>query len=215
MRFRNRQHAAELLAERLRVSYKNKNPLVLGVPRGAVPMAKFIADALGGELDVVLVHKLTHPEQPELAIGAIDEQGNAFISDWAADLDPTYLEAEKKRQLAVLAKRRATYTPARQSIDPKGRIVIVVDDGIATGSTMTAALRALRGHKPKKLVGAVAVASPDAARAMLHECDSMVCLNVPAEFYAVGQFFDDFAQVTDEEVIAILKHDVEKVSAVG
>lgn len=215
MRFRNRQHAAELLAERLRVSYKNKNPLVLGVPRGAVPMAKFIADALGGELDVVLVHKLTHPEQPELAIGAIDEQGNAFLSDWAADLDPTYLEAEKKRQLAVLAKRRATYTPARQSIDPKGRIVIVVDDGIATGSTMTAALRALRGHKPKKLVGAVAVASPDAARAMLHECDSMVCLNVPAEFYAVGQFFDDFAQVTDEEVIAILKHDVEKVSAVG
>ena len=215
MRFRSRQHAAELLAERLRVSYKNKNPLVLGVPRGAVPMAKFIADALGGELDVVLVHKLTHPEQPELAIGAIDEQGNAFISDWAADLDPTYLEAEKKRQLAVLAKRRATYTPARQSIDPKGRIVIVVDDGIATGSTMTAALRALRGHKPKKLVGAVAVASPDAARAMLHECDSMVCLNVPAEFYAVGQFFDDFAQVTDEEVIAILKHDVEKVSAVG
>jgi len=118
MRFRNRQHAAELLAERLRVSYKNKNPLVLGVPRGAVPMAKFIADALGGELDVVLVHKLTHPEQPELAIGAIDEQGNAFLSDWAADLDPTYLEAEKKRQLAVLAKRRATYTPARQSIDP-------------------------------------------------------------------------------------------------
>ena len=215
MQFRNRQHAAELLAERLRVSYKNKNPLVLGVPRGAVPMAKFIADALGGELDVVLVHKLTHPEQPELAIGAIDEQGNAFISDWAADLDPTYLEAEKKRQLAVLAKRRATYTPARQSIEPKGRIVIVVDDGIATGSTMTAALRALRGHKPKKLVGAVAVASPDAARAMLHECDSMVCLNVPAEFYAVGQFFDDFAQVTDEEVIAILKHDVEKVSAVG
>lgn len=215
MRFRNRQHAAELLAERLRVSYKNKNPLVLGVPRGAVPMAKFIADALGGELDVVLVHKLTHPEQPELAIGAIDEQGNAFISDWAKDLDPVYLEAEKKRQLAVLAKRRATYTPARQPIDPKGRIVIVVDDGIATGSTMTAALRALRGRKPKKLVGAVAVASPDAARAMLHECDSMVCLNVPAEFYAVGQFFDDFAQVTDEEVVAILKHDIEKVSAVG
>lgn len=215
MRFKNRQHAAELLADKLRASYKNKNPLVLGVPRGAVPMAKIIADALGGELDVVLVHKLTHPEQPELAIGAIDEQGNAFISDWAADLDPTYLEAEKKRQLTVLAKRRATYTPARQPIDPKGRIVIVVDDGIATGSTMTAALRALRGRKPKKLIGAVAVASTEAARAMLHACDALVCLSVPAEFYAVGQFFDDFAQVTDEEVIAILKQDVPKVSAVG
>ena len=215
MRFRSRQHAAELLAERLRVSYKNKNPLVLGVPRGAVPMAKFIADALGGELDVVLVHKLIHPEQPELAIGAIDEQGNAFLSDWAADLDPTYLEAEKKRQLAVLAKRRATYTPARQSIDPKGRIVIVVDDGIATGSTMTAALRALRGHKPKKLVGAVAVASPEAARAMRHECDAMVCLNVPVDFFSVGRFFDDFSQVTDDDVVKILKQNVERVSAAG
>jgi putative phosphoribosyl transferase len=215
MRFKNRRHAAQLLAERLRLSYKNKNPLVLGVPRGAVPMAKVIADALGGELDVVLVHKLTHPEQPELAIGAIDEQGKAFISDWAADLDPAYLEAEKQRQLAVLAKRRATYTPARHPIDPRDRLVIVVDDGIATGSTMTAALRSLRGHKPKKLIGAVAVASPEAARAMLHECDALVCLNVPAEFYAVGQFFDDFDQVTDEEVIALLKPDVEKVSAVG
>jgi len=215
MRFRNRQHAARLLAERLQASYKNKNPLVLGVPRGAVPMAKLIADALGGESDVVLVHKLTHPEQPELAIGAIDEQGNALISDWAANLDPGYLEAEKQRQQATLAKRRAIYTPARQPIDPKGRIVIVVDDGIATGSTMTAALRALRGRNPKKLIGAVAVASPDAARAMLHECDAMICLNVPAEFYAVGQYFDEFDQVTDKEVVAILKQNLEKLSAAG
>ncbi len=215
MRFNSREHAAQLLVERLRTSYKNKNPLVLGVPRGAVPMAKIIADALGGELDVVLVHKLTHPEQAELAIGAIDEEGNFFINDWAADLDPAYLEAEKKRQLAVLRQRRARYTPLRQSIDPHDRIVIVVDDGIATGSTMTAALRALRAHKPKKLVGAVAVASPEAARAMLHECDAMVCLNVPKEFYAVGQFFADFRQVTDDDVVAILKQDVEKVSAVG
>jgi putative phosphoribosyl transferase len=216
MRFRNRQHAAELLAERLRVNFKNKHPLVLGIPRGAVPMAKYIADALGGELDVVLVHKLTHPEQPELAIGAIDEQGTAFVNAWAEpDLDPAYLEREKKRQLAVLAKRRATYTPARRPIDAKGRIVIIVDDGIATGSTMTAALRSLRGRQPKKLIGAVAVASPEAARAMLHECDSMVCLNVPADFYSVGQFFDDFDQVTDADVIAILKQVNDKVAAVA
>jgi predicted phosphoribosyltransferase len=205
------------LAERLRAVYKNKNPLVLAVPRGAVPMAKIIADALGGELDVVLVHKLTHPEQPELAIGAIDEAGHAFVSEWAADLSPEYLEAEKKRQLEVLRRRRASYTPLRPPIDPHGRIVIVVDDGIATGSTMTAALRAVRARKPKKLVGAVAVASPEAARAMMHECDAMVCLDVPAEFFAVGQFFDNFNQVTDEDVVAILKEkaDVESVSAAG
>jgi putative phosphoribosyl transferase len=215
MKFNSREHAAELIAERLRVSYKNKNPLVLAVPRGAVPMAKIIADALGGELDVVLVHKLTHPEQAELAIGAIDENGNAFVADWATDLDPIYLEAEKARQLEVLRRRRAAYTPLRAPIDPHGRIVIVVDDGIATGSTMTAALRAIHARKPKKLIGAVAVASPDAARAMLHECDAMVCLNVPADFFAVGQFFNNFDQVTDDEVIAILKQDFEKAAAVG
>jgi predicted phosphoribosyltransferase len=215
MKFISRAHAAQLLANRLRAAYRNKNPLVLGVPRGAVPMAKIIADALNGELDVALVHKLTHPDQPELAIGAIDESGNAFVSAWASDVDPQYLEAEKQRQLEVLCRRRATYTPLRPSIDPRDRIVIVVDDGIATGSTMMAALRAVRARKPKKLVGAVAVASPEAARAIHGECDALVCLSVPAEFYAVGQFFDNFAQVTDEEVIAILKQSDANLSATG
>ncbi len=210
MRFKNREHAAQLLVQCLRAAYKNKNPLVLGVPRGAVPMAKIIADGLNGELDVVLVHKLTHPEQPELAIGAIDEQGNAFVTEWAADLDTHYLEGEKQRQLAVLRERRKRYTPLRAPIDPRGRIVIVVDDGIATGSTMTAALRAVRARKPKKLVGAVAVALPEAARAMLRECDAMICLKVPADFYAVGQFFDKFDQVSDEDVTTILKQEMEK-----
>ena len=212
MRFRNREHAAALLVERLRASYEDKNPLVLGVPRGAVPMAKLIANALAGELDVVLVHKLSHPEQPELAIGAIDEMGNAFVSEFASDVDPMYLESEKRRQLGVLRRRRALYTPLRAPIDPAGRIAIVVDDGIATGSTMTSALRAIRAQNLKKLVGAVAVASPEAARAMLHECDAMVCLNVPCDFYAVGQFFDDFGPVTDEDVVELLKQEKAKIS---
>lgn len=215
MRFRDREHAAQLLVERLSMHYKDQNPLVLGVPRGAVPMAGIIADALGGDLDVVLVHKLSHPEQPELAIGAIDENGNAFVSEWAADLDPAYLEGEKQRQLGILRQRRAKYTPLRAPIDPHARIVIVVDDGIATGSTLTAALRAVRARDPKKLVGAVAVASKKAARMMLHECDAMVCLNVPAEFYAVGQFFEDFGQVTDDDVIAILQNSQSKILAAG
>jgi predicted phosphoribosyltransferase len=215
MQFENREHAAALLVERLRPDYKNKNPLVLGIPRGALPMAKIIANALGGELDVVLVHKLSHPESPELAIGAIDESGSAFVSDWAADLDPEYLEAEKQRQLEVLRRRRAIYTPLHAPINPRGRIVIVVDDGIATGSTMTAALRAVRARNPKELVGAVAVASTEAARAMLHECDALICLKIPHEFYAVGQFFNDFSQVTDEDVVEILKKERSKAAAVA
>lgn len=205
MIFQNREEAARLLARRLSAYYRNKHPLVLGIPRGAVPMAKIIAAALGGELDVVLVRKLGHPSQPELAIGAIDENGKAFYSDYAFEIDETYLEAEKRRQLEVIRKRRAQYTPHRPPIDPKDRIVIVVDDGIATGSTMTAALRAIRAQAPKKLVGAVAVASAQAARAMRQEADAIVCLSVPAEFYAVGQFFREFEQVSDEDVIKILR----------
>ncbi len=215
MQFKNREHAAYLLVERLRASYKNKNPLVLGIPRGAVPMARIIADGLGGELDVVLVRKLSHPDQPEFAIGAIDETGHACLAEWAADIDPQFVEAEKQRQLAVLRERRARYTPSRARIDPYDRIVIVVDDGIATGSTITAALRAVRAKKPKKLIGAVAVASPDAARAVLHECDAMVFLKVSADFFAVGQFFEDFTQVSDQDVIEVLRESESKISAVG
>ncbi|HTN72149.1 MAG TPA: phosphoribosyltransferase family protein [Methylomirabilota bacterium] len=217
MLFENREHAARLLARRLSAHYKNKNALVLAIPRGAVPMAKIIADALGGELDVVLVRKLGHPAQPELAIGAIDEGGHAFLSDYALEIEAEYLEAERTRQLEVLRQRRARYTPFRAPIDPHDRIVIVVDDGIATGSTMTAALRAIRAKKPKKLVGAVAVASSHASRVMAQEADEMVCLKVPAEadFFAVGQFFKDFSQVSDQEVIAILQQLESKASAVG
>jgi predicted phosphoribosyltransferase len=214
MIFNSREDAGELLAQRLH-RYKGKNPLVLGIPRGAVPMAKIIADALGGELDVVLVHKLGYPGQPELAIGAIDESGATFLADYAAELDPEYLEAEKQGQLEIIRRRRALYTPTRTPIDPHNRIVIVVDDGIATGATMTTALRAVRAKKPKKLVGAVAVAAPPAARAISRECDAMVCLDVPAEFYAVGQFFRDFSQVSDEDVVAILRQKEAKVSALG
>ena len=216
MRFRSREHAAQILAERLSAAYKNKNPLILGIPRGALPMAEIIADALGGELDVVLVHKLSHPDQPEFAVGAIDESGRLYLADWATELTPQILEDEKQRQLDVLRRRRKLYTPLRPPIDPLGRIAIVVDDGIATGSTMIAALRAVRTKGPKKLICAVAVASPQALHAMSREADAVVCLTAPAEFFAVGQFFDDFAQVTDEDVVDILqRHQTAAAGAVA
>jgi predicted phosphoribosyltransferase len=178
-------------------------------------MAKIIADALGGELDVVLVRKLGYPGQPELAIGAVDESGATFLADYAADVGAAYIEAEKNEQLEVIRRRRAMYTPARPPIDPHDRIVIVVDDGIATGATMITALRAVRAKKPKELVGAVGVASSQAARSLARECDRLVCLNVPAEFFAVGQFFRDFSQVSDEDVVETLRRSEARISAVG
>lgn len=205
MLFKNREHAARLLAKRL-ACYRGKNSLVLGIPRGAVPMAKIIADFLGADLDVVLVHKLRAPGQPELAIGAVDETGHTYLTEHARALEITeeYIAPEKQEQLNTLRKRRALYTPQRPSIDPKGRIVIVVDNGIATGATMIAALRAVRAKKPAKLIAAVAVAPPATVRRIQEEADEVVCLKIPADFYAVGQFFEDFSQVTDEDVVEIL-----------
>lgn len=205
MLFKDREHAAGLLAQRL-ISYRGKNPLVLGIPRGAMPMASIIAEELGGELDVVLVRKIGAPEQPELAIGSVDEAGNVYLSDYVSELGVSkeYLKRETERQLAILRRRRAIYTPNRSPIDPAGRIAIVVDNGIATGATMIAALRAVRAKKPRKLIGAVAVAPPETVARLEQEVDDLVCLKVPPDFYAVGQFFEDFSQVTDEEVVALL-----------
>ncbi len=206
MRFQNREQAARLLARKL-AKYRGKNPLVLGIPRGAVPMAKIIADALGGELDVVLVHKLGAPGQPELAIGSVDETGQLYVSEYARDLgiSDEYIKAEKESQLETLRLRRNLYTPFRPPIDPSDRIVIVVDNGIATGATMIAALRAVRARQPAKLIAAAAVVSPQTLRRIAVEADKVVCLEVPVLFYAVGQFFEDFPQVSDEDVIEILR----------
>jgi predicted phosphoribosyltransferase len=205
MVFQDREEAARLLADRLR-PYRGQNPLVLAIPRGAVPMGAIIAEALEGELDVVLVHKLGAPGNPEYAIGSLDEAGHVYLSDAAraAGADAAYLERVKRDELATLRRRREQYTPVRPPIDPAGRVVIVVDDGVATGFTMLAALRALRAKKPARLVAAMAVAPPDTLRRLETEADEIVCLDVPEYFYAVGQFFADFPQVSDAEVIAAL-----------
>jgi predicted phosphoribosyltransferase len=203
--FHDRREAAQKLAERL-VKYAGTLPLVLGIPRGGVPMARFIAAELVGDVDVVLVRKLRAPGNPEFAIGSVDESGWIFVADYAASTgaDKQYIEQEKQRQLDVLRQRRAQYTADRPSIDPSGRSVIVVDDGLATGSTMIAALHALRGRGLARLVCAVPVAPPDAAAAVAESCDELVCLETPAHFYAVGQFYRHFPQVEDDEVAAAL-----------
>jgi predicted phosphoribosyltransferase len=133
MTFKNRKEAALLLAEQLK-DYKGKHPLILAIPRGAVPMAKIIADKLDGDFDVVLVRKLRAPDYPELAIGSIDEGGWTYIADHAASVgaDSEYIESERQQQMATIKQRRAQYTPIRLPIDPAGRIVIVIDDGLAS-----------------------------------------------------------------------------------
>ena len=203
MRFKNREEAAALLAERL-AAYAGQRPLVLGVPRGAVPMARLIADRLGGDLDVILVRKLGAPGQPELAIGSVDEAGTVLRGRYFGLADERYVADEVRRQLDTIRRRRRAYTEARPHLDPAGRIVIIVDDGIATGSSMLAAVRAVRARGPRTLVVAIAVASPESLARVEAEADEVVCLHSVPEFYAVGQFFEDFSEVTDAMVMAAL-----------
>ncbi len=206
MLFANRHQAADRLAAAL-AAYKGRHPLILAIPRGAVPMGLRLAQALDGELDVVLVRKLRAPFNPEFAIGSIDESGWSYIADYAESVGgtPAYLAREKQTQLDTISKRRAQYTPLRPPIAPAGRTVIVVDDGLATGATMISALHALRAQQPARLVCAVPVAPPDTLEKMRPYADEVVCLQAPAFFQAVGQFYADFPQVDDEEVIGILR----------
>jgi putative phosphoribosyl transferase len=205
MAFEDRTDAARQLVAAL-ARYRGKNPLVLAIPRGAVPMGRLIADALGGELDVVLVRKLGAPGNPEFAVGAVDEAGWEYIADYAAEMgaSKTYLAEEARTQLATMRTHRAAYTPARAPIDAAGRIVIVVDDGLATGATMMAALHSVRARGPKRLVCAVPVAAPDSLEMVRPHADEVVCLETPDAFHAVGQFYRTFGQVEDREVVAAL-----------
>lgn len=204
--FQDRDEAAHRLADQLK-AYRGKHPLILAIPRGGVPMAKIIADQLAGELDVVLVRKLRAPQQPELAIGSVDENGWTYLADDARAYGGSadYIEAEKRDQMATIRQRRAQYTPIRPPISPAGRIVIVIDDGLATGATMISALHGLRTMKPAKLICAVPVAPPDTLAKVVDLADEVVCLEAPDFFQAVGQFYRHFPQVDDEEVIEILR----------
>ncbi len=204
--FASRTDAAEQLVNCLQ-EYLGSNPLILAIPRGAVPIGKIIAERLGGELDVVLVRKLGAPGNPEYAIGAIDEAGNTTLNPEVdeSDLDAASLEAEQQQQMEVMRKRRSTYLPHRPAISAQGRIVLVVDDGIATGSTMIAALKAVRLQNPETLICVTPVAPPESIRAVAPFADAVVCLLTEPDFRAVSQFYRDFRAVDDTEVAEILQ----------
>jgi putative phosphoribosyl transferase len=203
--FQNRLDAARQLATALK-HYKGQHPVVLAIPRGAVPMALVLAQQLGADMDVVLVRKLRAPYMPEVAIGAIDESGKTYLAPYAQDMgaDWDYLQAEKKTQLAVLQHRRQLYNAIRPPVAIAGRTVIVIDDGLATGATMVSALQVVRQQHPARLVCAVPVASADALEKVRPWADELVCLSTPQDFQGVGQFYRDFEQVEDQDVLTCL-----------
>jgi predicted phosphoribosyltransferase len=204
--FADREEAARQLAERL-LAYRGMDPLVLGIPRGAVPMARVIAQQLGGELDVVLVRKLRAPLQPELAIGAVNESGWLYLAGqgYRHGVSDSYLATERRDQMQTIRERRARYAQVRPAAVTAGRVVIVVDDGLATGATMIAALQGLRQSKPAKLVCAVPVAPADTLGRVADLADEVLCLHQPTDFEAVGQYYRHFPQVSDDEVLTILR----------
>ena len=204
MYFKNREDAAVRLVDRL-AAYRAEHPLVVGVPRGAVPMARIIADALDADLDVVLVRKLRAPGQPELAIGAVDESGAVLEGEYFGIASPSHVREEILTQREILRRRRELYTKAQPPIDPSGRVVIIVDDGVATGSSMLSAIRSIRARRPKKIVVALGVAPPSSLDVLRAEADDVICLHAPEPFLAVGRFFEDFSEVTDDMVVAALR----------
>lgn len=205
-RFADRREAGLRLAERL-LPLAGEDPIVIGLPRGGIPVAEEIATALGAPLEILAVRKLGAPHNPEYGIGAIAEDGTRVLDSAALaalDIDSETLESMVERETAELRRRVGAYRGARPALPLAGRTVIVVDDGVATGVTDTAALRAARRQGPRRLLLAIPVCARDSLSRLQGEADEVVCLVAPPLLYGVGQWYRDFSQVSDEEVIAAL-----------
>jgi putative phosphoribosyl transferase len=197
---------------------RGSDPIVLALPRGGVPVAFEVAAALEAPLDVLFVRKIGVPWQPELALGAIvDGADPQLVYDErmaaALGIGRDYLERARTEQLAEIERRRQLYSGARPALPVKGRTVVAVDDGIATGATFRAALKALRKAGATRLVLATPVAPEDTLELLRPEVDEIVCLETPSPFFAIGEHYADFAQTSDAEVIALLREAAERIDA--
>jgi predicted phosphoribosyltransferase len=210
--FRTRIEAGQLLADELE-KFCGKKAVVLGIPRGGVIVANEIALRLNADLDVVLTHKLGAPGNEELAVGAVSENGLLYINKSVAPYvgaDDRYIEREKTRQLQQIAHKVEMYRAVLPKLSLNERIVIVTDDGVATGATMQAALWAVRQEKPKKLVLALPVGPQESVTKLSESADETVCLRTPPYFDALGRFYLEFTQVEDEQLLQILQETVER-----
>ena len=217
MTFQDRSDAGRRLAKALS-GYKGRSAVVLALPRGGVPVAAEVAAALGAPLDLILVRKIGVPTQPELAMGAVVDGATPIVvrNEEVIELSGTTVEefdAACATELAEIERRRQLYIGDRARAEIAGQVVIIIDDGIATGATTRAALQAIRNRKPKELVLAVPVAPPDTVTQLRQEVDALICLETPELFGAIGYFYRNFGQVSDQEVIAILKRFPAKRSA--
>ncbi len=212
MPFADREEAGELLAAQL-VEYRGQKAVVLGIPRGGIVVASEIARELKAELDIVLAHKLRTPGHEELAMGSVTEDGKLFLNQEVVGeiaVREAYIQQEKVRQLAEIKRRTELIRQVRPKIPLKGRIVIVTDDGVATGATTQAALWAVRLEGPEKLIAAIPVGPEDTIRRLAKDVDEMLCLRAPPLFVAVGQFYRQFHPVEDEDVLKILREGSQK-----
>ena len=207
--FDDRVEAGQQLARALE-GFRASNPLVLALPRGGVVVGAEIARQLGCQLDVLFVKKLRAPDNPELAFGAIGEDGHAFVN-WeiaqAVEADQSYIDSETTERREEIEQQSRAYRQVRPRVPTSGRTVILVDDGLATGATMIAAVQTVSLAGPQKIAVAVPVGSPEAVEALrsMPKVADVVCLSMPEWFGGVGQFYLDFTQVSDEEVLDILQ----------
>lgn len=208
MIFKDRCDAGRQLAAQLAFLKNQSNVIVLGIPRGGVVVSAEVARALHAPLDVFLAHKLGAPFNPELAIGALTSTGELLLDDLLVrelQIDEPDIAREAEHQRKEIERRTKAYRQERPPLDVQNKIVVLIDDGVATGSTVLASLRALRKQQPAKLILAIPVGPAETIHRLARECDQLIVLDTPEPFWAVGRFYLQFGQTSDEEVIALLE----------